>query len=74
MNRITNKAAILAAGHRQHDIPEEAQRTGAIHARGLYELVRDRHEDLAKQQRGGRRGDERQPKTGEGIDQSEIRT
>ncbi len=42
---------------RQQRVLEELEGAGAVDLRGLQQLVRDRREELAEEQRAGRRGD-----------------
>ena len=55
----------VGGGDREQDIPQEAQRPGAVHPRRLHQLVGDGGEDLAEQQRRGGRGDQRHGQAGE---------
>ena len=67
MNRMTNSAAMLVRDSGTHDVPEEAQRPGAVDARRLGQLVWDREEELAEEERRRRRSDQRNGEAGVGV-------
>jgi hypothetical protein len=50
----------VGARQRQQDVLEEAQRAGPVHPRRLRQFVGDGQEELAEQEGGGGRGDQRQ--------------
>ena len=62
----------VGPAERDQDVAEELHRPGAVDPRRLDQLVRHGQEELAEQERGGRRGDQRDRQAGIGVQHPEV--